>query len=142
MEQAEFVFGTDVARVRVLPQRNIDQAAGRADLVVFFYAKGGISTFLDEHELARLGVRATELKKILDTVMECDAFEELLRLREHQQLSPDEHVAIKHVVNTQLAAAQSDDLPLYSAFVEGIAKAVLFSHLLRQIVPIGDRAKA
>jgi len=142
MEQAEFVFGTDVARVRVLPQRNIDQAAGRADLVVFFYAKGGISTFLDEHELARLGVRATELKKILDTVMECDAFEELLRLREHQQLSPDEHVAVKHVVNTQLAAAQSDDLPLYSAFVEGIAKAVLFSHLLRQIVPIGDRAKA
>ena len=142
MEQAEFVFGTDVARVRVLPQRNIDQAAGRTDLVVFFYAKGGISTFLDEHELARLGVRATELKKILDTVMECDAFEELLRLREHQQLSPDEHVAIKHVVNTQLAAAQSDDLPLYSAFVEGIAKAVLFSHLLRQIVPIGDRAKA
>jgi hypothetical protein len=142
MEQAEFVFGTDVARVRVLPQRNIEQAAGRADLVVFFYSKGGISTFLDDRELARLGVRATELKKIVDTVMECDSFEELLRLREHQQLSPDEHVAVKHAVNTQLAAAQSDDLPLYSAFVEGIAKAVLFSHLLRQIVPIGDRAKA
>ncbi|NDC39075.1 MAG: hypothetical protein EBZ48_13680 [Proteobacteria bacterium] len=135
MEQAEFVFGSDFARVRVLPRASMEQSAERADLAVFLYEAGGLGTFLNTKEISRLRVRESEVRRLLDSVMECDALEELLRLRDLQKLAADEKEVVKHAVATQLAAAQSDNLPLYSAFTEGIAKAVLFSHLLRQILP-------
>lgn len=135
MDQAEFVFGGEAAQMRVLPRKSMEQAAGRSDLVVFFYEAGEISSYLNQDELARLGVRETELRRMLDSVLECDALEELLRLRDLNKLGRSEQDGVKQAVATQLAAAQSDNLPLHSAFAEGIAKAVLFSHLLRQIWP-------
>jgi hypothetical protein len=135
MQHQEFIFDVGEVRVRALPLAQMEQSAGRSDLAVFFYGQDGISPLLNETEQHRLRIRESVLAGMLSSVMTLDALSELLRLRDLGKLSADEVRGVKIAVTTQLEAARSDDLVLYTNYAEAISKALLFGHLVRQILP-------
>lgn len=135
MQHQEFIFDVGEVRVRALPIAQMEQSEGRSDLAVFFYSQAGISPLLNRTEQQRLGIREAVLEDIMSSVMTLDALSELLRLRDLGKLSADEVRGVKIAVSTQLEAARSEDLVLYSNYTEAISKALLLGHLVRQILP-------